>query len=207
MEDRAVQQGGRAAPALLRSHRSLRFGPDRTCPAGRPRASPEPTVLLGDRAAVPCRPATRPERGPTTHGTIRTSHRSGEPRVVLSGPPLADTDTGTNGAIPVPVTRRTGEKNAYVCPCDGVGTGGIRYRRRAGTGGRVHGRAGGWTYGPAGGRGGPSLGFRSCRGRAPAGSSRARCPACPGRPCSDRGSPSRGRDSRVGRRKRSVPAG
>ncbi|MFD0211443.1 hypothetical protein ACFVH9_20590 [Streptomyces hirsutus] len=101
--------GGRA-PALLRLHRSLWFGPDRTCPAGRPRASPEPAVLLGDRTAVPCRPVTRPERGPATHGTIRTSHRSGEPRVVLSGPPLADTDTGTNGAIPVPVTRRTGEK-------------------------------------------------------------------------------------------------
>jgi len=29
-----------------------------TCPAGRPRASPEPAVLLGDRAAVPCRPVT-----------------------------------------------------------------------------------------------------------------------------------------------------
>jgi hypothetical protein len=43
--------------------------------AGRPRASPEPTVLLGDRAAVPCRPVTTLERGPTTHGTIRTSHR------------------------------------------------------------------------------------------------------------------------------------
>ncbi|CAM5383114.1 hypothetical protein SHIRM173S_09280 [Streptomyces hirsutus] len=98
------------APALLRLHRSLWFRQDRTCPDGRPRASPEPAVLLGDRAAVPCRPVTRPERGPTTHGTIRTSHRSGEPRVVLSGPPLADTDTGTNGAIPVPVTRRTGEK-------------------------------------------------------------------------------------------------
>lgn len=53
---------------------------DRFCvdSAGRPRASPEPTVLLGDRAAVPCRPVTTLERGPTTHGTIRTSHRSSE---------------------------------------------------------------------------------------------------------------------------------
>jgi hypothetical protein len=64
--------------------------------AGRPRASPEPSVLLGDRAAVPCRPVTSLERGPTTHGTIRTSHRSSEPRVVLSGPPLAGTDNETN---------------------------------------------------------------------------------------------------------------
>ncbi|SDC73581.1 hypothetical protein SAMN05216505_103356 [Streptomyces prasinopilosus] len=71
--------------------------------------------------------------------------------------------------------------------------------------------------GPAGGRrtgrGGPAggafrrPGVRSCRGRAPAGSSRARCPACPGRPCSGRGPPSRGRGSRAGRRRRSVPAG
>ncbi len=78
-------------------------------PAGRLRASPEPAVLLGDRAAVPCRPVTCLERGPTTHGTIRTSHRSSEPRVVLSGPPLAGTDTTTNEAPHVTVTRRTGE--------------------------------------------------------------------------------------------------
>lgn len=53
---------------------------DRFCAdsVGRPRASPEPTVLLGDRAAVPCRPVTTLERGPTTHGTIRTSHHSSE---------------------------------------------------------------------------------------------------------------------------------
>lgn len=51
------------------------------CFAGRPRASPEPTVLWGDRAAVPCRPVT----------TL-------EPRVVCAGPPLAGTDTGTNEA-------------------------------------------------------------------------------------------------------------
>lgn len=87
----------------------------RVISAGRPRASPEPTVLLGDRAAVPCRPVTCPERGPTTHGTIRTSHRSGEPRVVLSGPPLAGTDTGSNEAAGAAVTRRTGENHAYVC--------------------------------------------------------------------------------------------
>jgi len=78
--------------------------------AGRPRASPEPTVLLGDRAAVPCRPATTLERGPTTYGTTRTSHRSSKPRVVLSGPPLAGTDTSTNEAVRVAVTRRTGER-------------------------------------------------------------------------------------------------
>lgn len=77
--------------------------------AGRPRASPGPTVLLGDRAAVPCRPVTTLERGPTTHGTFRTSHRPSEPRVVLSGPPLAGTDTTTNEAVRGPVTRRTGE--------------------------------------------------------------------------------------------------
>ncbi len=71
---------------------------------------PEPAVLLGDRAAVPCRPVTSLERGPTTHGTIRASHRSSEPRVVLSGPRLADTDTGTNEAVRAPVTRRTGER-------------------------------------------------------------------------------------------------
>jgi hypothetical protein len=76
--------------------------------AGRPRASPEPTVLLGDRAAVPCRPATSLERGPTTYGTTRTSHRSSKPRVVLSGPPLAGTDISTNEAVRTPVTRRTG---------------------------------------------------------------------------------------------------
>src|SRR4051812_45066263 len=86
-------------------------GPPRACvgSAGRPRASPEPTVLLGDRAAVPCRPVTCPGRGPTTYGTTRTSHRPSEPRVVLSGPPLAGTDTGTNEAPRAPVTRRTGE--------------------------------------------------------------------------------------------------
>lgn len=78
--------------------------------AGRPRASPRPTVLLGDRAAVPCRPVTCPERGPTAHGTIRTPHRSSEPRVVLPGPPLAGTDTGTNDTARGVVTRRTGER-------------------------------------------------------------------------------------------------
>jgi hypothetical protein len=85
-------------------------GPASDGSAGRPRASPEPTVLLGDRAAVPCRPVTSLERGPTTHSTIRTPHRPSEPRVVLSGPPLAGTDTGTNEAAPVTVTRRTGER-------------------------------------------------------------------------------------------------
>jgi hypothetical protein len=78
--------------------------------AGRPRASPRPAVLLGDRAAVPCRPVTFPERGPTTHGTIRTPHRSSEPRVVLTGPPLAGADTGTNDTVLGAVTRRTGER-------------------------------------------------------------------------------------------------
>lgn len=78
--------------------------------AGRPRASPRPAVPLGDRAAVPCRPVTFPERGPTTHGTIRTSHRSSEPRVVLTGPPLAGADTGTNDTGRGTVTRRTGER-------------------------------------------------------------------------------------------------
>ncbi|MGX1271862.1 hypothetical protein RKD18_005056 [Streptomyces phaeoluteigriseus] len=68
-------------------------------PAGRPRASPRPAVLLGDRAAVPCRPVTSLERGPTAHGTIRTPHRPSEPRVVLPGPPLAGTDIGTNEAV------------------------------------------------------------------------------------------------------------
>ncbi|GAA1423953.1 hypothetical protein GCM10009601_27980 [Streptomyces thermospinosisporus] len=34
------------------------FVPDGDSPAGRPRASPEPAVLLGDRSAVPCRPVT-----------------------------------------------------------------------------------------------------------------------------------------------------
>lgn len=85
--------------------------------AGRPRASPEPTVLLGDRAAVPCRPVTTLERGPTTYGTTRTSHRSSKPRVVLSGPPLAGTDTSTNEAVRVAVTRRTGERGAEL-RCD-----------------------------------------------------------------------------------------
>src|SRR5690348_14953867 len=64
---------------------------------------------LGDRAAVPCRPVTSLERGPTTRGTAATSHRSREPRVVLSGPPLAGTDTDTNEVAHAAVTRRTGE--------------------------------------------------------------------------------------------------
>lgn len=51
------------------------FGPPRTDSAGRPRASPEPTVYLVTGLAVPCRPVTTLGRGPTAHGTIRTPHR------------------------------------------------------------------------------------------------------------------------------------
>src|SRR4030095_14633703 len=72
--------------------------------------SPCPAFLLGDRAAVPCGPVTTLERGPTTYGTTRASHRSSKPRVVLSGPPLAGTDTTTNEGVLGAVTRRTGEK-------------------------------------------------------------------------------------------------
>ena len=43
------------------------------------------------------------------YGTTRTPHRSSEPRVVLSGPPLAGTDTSINEVPREPVTRRTGE--------------------------------------------------------------------------------------------------
>lgn len=57
---------------------------------------PGADLLLSDRAAVPCRPVTCLERGPTAHGKIRTPHRSSEPRVVLPGPRLAGADTGTN---------------------------------------------------------------------------------------------------------------
>jgi len=48
----------------------------------RPRSRP----FLSDRAAVPCRPVTTLERGPTTHGTIRTSHRSSEATRGFFGP-------------------------------------------------------------------------------------------------------------------------
>ncbi len=115
--------------------------------AGRPRASPEPTVLLNDRAAVPCRPVTFLERGPTTHGTIRTPHRSSEPRVVLSGPPLAGTDTGTNEAVRGPVTRRTGE-----CRPE------LRYDHGTARAGSCRGTSPACPAPPGSGRGSPSRG-------------------------------------------------
>lgn len=108
----AVRAGGRSRE--LCGHRAGRiWRPQPFDPAlcvfrsaGRPRASPEPAVYPGDRAAVPCRPVTSLERGPTTRGTIRTPHRSRDPRVVLSGPPLAGADTGT--------TRRTARRSRAV---------------------------------------------------------------------------------------------
>lgn len=115
--------------------------------AGRPRASPGPTVLLNDRAAVPCRPVTFLERGPTTHGTIRTPHRSSEPRVVLSGPPLAGTDTGTNEAVRGPVTRRTGEYRPE-----------LRYDRGTVRAGSWRGTSPACPAPPGSGRGSPSRG-------------------------------------------------
>ncbi len=56
--------------------------------------------LLGDRAAVPCRPVTSLGRGPTTYGVnpVRLIAPA-EPRVVSSGPPLAGTDTSTNDEL------------------------------------------------------------------------------------------------------------
>lgn len=92
-----------------------------------------------------------------------------EPRVVLAGPHLADTDIETNEAPPGPVTRRTGESGSELrsAAATGPGPGTTAVRRGPGT--------------------------------APGASSRARCRACRARPCSGRGSPSRGRGSHGGR--------
>ncbi len=83
--------------------------------AGRSRASPRPTVLLVTGLLSPA-VRSLSERGPTTHVTIRTSHRPSEPRVVLPDPPLAGADTGTNDAAGAAVTRRTGETAAELTP-------------------------------------------------------------------------------------------
>lgn len=94
------------ASDACRPCRLLNVGPVPSAGPGRPRSRPFSWVtgLLS--------PAVRSLPGARSHDArqIRTPHRSSEPRVVLSGPPLADTDIGTNEAARPPVTRRTGEK-------------------------------------------------------------------------------------------------
>lgn len=133
--------------------------------------SPSSYALLPFPPAGPERPRGRPfswVTGPLSPA-VRSLPRSevprrtarsvrliapGEPRVVLPGPPLAGTDIGTNEAVRVPVTRRTGERAAEL-RCDH---------------GRV--RGGSWRggcracRGPAGSdRGSPSRGTGSRDGR------------------------------------------
>lgn len=65
----------------------------------------------GDRAAVPCRPVTH--AGARSHGVPAVRHTLQRSHAwFLPEPPLAGTDTGTNEATEVPVTRRTGESRS-----------------------------------------------------------------------------------------------
>ncbi|CAL9505284.1 hypothetical protein SUDANB58_03538 [Streptomyces sp. enrichment culture] len=180
--------------------------------AGAPEAAPgsAPLVLRVARLVRPGRhrgadsahgrwpAAARP------HGTART-FSAGRPRA----PPGPAVLSGDRAAVPCrPVTfrsevpRRTARSARLIAPVShawfssGPPLAGTDTRTNETTPAVVTRRRGG---------DGPEL--RCDRGTAPATSSRGPCPACPARPGSGRGSPSRGRGSPVGRRRRSGPPG
>ncbi len=180
------------------------IGRDRPVAAGpgRPRDRPP---FLRDRAAVPCCPVT--SAGARSHDVPEVRHTPQRSHAwFLTGPPLAGTDTRTNEAGPEPVTRRTGESGPELRCGHPLTCGALARprRRRAGRGAPDRTRGAGSDAGRS--RGIPGA-LRCARGTAPALSWPAPCPACPARPGSGRGPPSRAPGSPGGRPRRSGPPG